>query len=722
MKRWKMRLLGLGLAVSGLVGCKEQLFEREADRDYYRAQALKLGAPFNLESNIAATVQPGGWNMPTPPTVNDPERPKRYLSLQEALSIALEQGTTGFLTLGNGVGQANENIQSGRGGTFSDAIRVLALDPAISGADIDSALAKFDARWLVSQNWAKTDDAPINALTNFQNGDSYNLTSALVKALPTGGIAAITASMDYLLAQNNNGFFINPSYRPRLRFTFEQPLLQSYGVEINQLLINHPGSQQIARFRAAGGGRVEGILVTRVRYEQAKEEFERNLNHMLLNVEAAYWNLYSAYGALYARDRSLIDAYDLWKTTLNRVRGGLQDPQDEPRALAQLEAFRAARYGALGVVIESERQLRLLMGLNDDGTRLVPIDAPTLAPFSPDWESAKNEALNNRPELVQARQELKIRQWDIMLQRNLLKPELRFFANYDLNGVGDRLDGSTTLNGNFNNALGVIATNKWNTWNYGLTLDVPIGYRDAHSALRVSRLNLLRSYAALHDNERKVLQELRNQYSRLAEQQETMKAQAHHFDAARRWYDILRSREDLQTKAGALEALLSAQRDVADARAAEFQAIASYNIALASFQFAKGSIMNYDNVMIGEGPLPEAAQIRATDHFRERTKAIVTRERDTHVESPTGAFNVERDPLCDVMPPRVEAPPSVLQMMNGAPRSDGSTPYSPAALPSGVIPSQSPPPELLPSISNGRLPPRPTGPAVDPMPGSPNLR
>src|SRR5262249_17806403 len=312
-------------------------------------------------------------------------------------------------------------------------------------------------------------------------------------------------------------------------------------------------------------------------------------------------------------DRSIIDAYDLWRTTANRVRGGLQDPQDEPRARAQLEAFRAARLAALGDVIERERQLRLLMGLHDDGTRLVPVDTPTLAPFTPAGSSAVGEALNNRPELIQARQDLKVRQWDILLQRNLLKPDLRFIANYDMNGVGDRLDGSTSLNGNFHNALGVLATDKFNTWNFGFQLDVPIGYRDAHSAVRVARLNLLRTYAALRDNERKVVQQVRAEYSRLFEEQETMKTQASHFAASRQWYDILRSREDLQTKAGALEQLLSAQREVADARSAEFRAIADYNIALAAFQFTKGSIMNYDNVVIGEGPLPEAAQIRATD-------------------------------------------------------------------------------------------------------------
>jgi hypothetical protein len=217
-----------------------------------------------------------------------------------------------------------------------------------------------------------------------------------------------------------------------------------------------------------------------------------------------------------------------------------------------------------------------------------------------------------------------------------------------------------------------------------------------------------------------VLQQVREEYSRLSEQLETMKAQSAQFDAARQWYDILRSREDLQTKAGALEQLLSAQRTVADARAAEFRAIADYNIAMAGFQFAKGSIMNYDNVLIGEGGLPAAAQVRATDHFRERTKAIVTRERDTHVEAPSGTYAVERDPVSDLMPANVEPPPSVLQMMNNAPKP--GTPGAPALLPTGGFPSQVPSPELLPAINNGRLPARPNGPTVDPMPGGPNLR
>ena len=42
----------------------------------------------------------------------------------------------------------------------------------------------------------------------------------------------------------------------------------------------------------------------------------------------------------------------------------------------------------------TERQLRFTIGLPpEDGCRLVPNDEPTLAPYTPDWCTALNEAL-----------------------------------------------------------------------------------------------------------------------------------------------------------------------------------------------------------------------------------------------------------------------------------------------------------------------------------------
>jgi hypothetical protein len=272
-------------------------------------------------------------------------------------------------------------------------------------------------------------------------------------------------------------------------------------------------------------------------------------------------------------------------------------------------------------VLEAERQLRGLLGIPpEDGMRLVPIDAPTLAPFQPDWTGALHEALTLRPELVQARIELKARQLDIINTKNLLLPDVRFFSSYDINSVGTRLDGPSEAN-----ALRNLASAKFNNYGLGLRAEIPLGFRDAHAQTRQSRLNLARTYFALQDNERRAINQLVFQYRRLATTHELIRANRAQREAAAQQLEA-RFKEFLAGR-GTLDILLEAQRFWADALREEYNAIAQYNIALAGFQFAKGTMLQHDNVVISEGPLPQCAQVRAVDHEKERSKALVFRER-----------------------------------------------------------------------------------------------
>src|SRR5262249_21202909 len=211
-------------------------------------------------------------------------------------------------------------------------------------------------------------------------------------------------------------------------------------------------------------------------------------------------------------EQGLRQAYEAWKLNKARFEVGAIKEQDYQQTLAQYELFRAQRITALGQVLDRERQLRGLLGLGiEDGHRIVPSDVPTLAEYKPDWAIAMQEVMSYRPELVLARQDLKYRQLDLLLQKNGLLPDLRFFANYDVNGLGTQLDGGPlrvdTINGAQNisprNALSSLADNEFNTWTVGFRLDVPIGFRDAHAQVRTARLNLSRSYLQLKDQERK---------------------------------------------------------------------------------------------------------------------------------------------------------------------------------------------------------------------------
>src|SRR5207244_13613018 len=148
----------------------------------------------------------------------------------------------------------------------------------------------------------------------------------------------------------------------------------------------------------------------------------------------------------------------------------------------------------------------------------------------------------------------------------------------------------------------------------GLRLNYVVGYRDAHAQLRVARLNLARSYAVLREQETKAENALAVDYRLLIQAYEFIKTQRAQREAAA---ELLKARfKEWQAGRGTQQGgggdvlflLLEAQRTYADALRTEFDAITQYNNAIVGFEFSKGTIMQFDNVVISEGPLPHCAQ------------------------------------------------------------------------------------------------------------------
>src|ERR1700681_4424899 len=89
MERWIAGLLSLALTLGMTAGCQQKCFI--AEKDYYDKHLLPAG----LEDYGSALVQSSNVLSPAPPSVDQPDRPPRHLSLQEALAISLENGATG---------------------------------------------------------------------------------------------------------------------------------------------------------------------------------------------------------------------------------------------------------------------------------------------------------------------------------------------------------------------------------------------------------------------------------------------------------------------------------------------------------------------------------------------------------------------------------------------------------------------------------------------------
>jgi outer membrane protein TolC len=630
--------------VVAVIGCQQQCFM--AEQDFCNSHHLPLDAgKVDLDA-------PGCKPVCDPTlvrTVLHPEASERFISLKECIALALENGRTG-----------------------NTAIRVLSYDPAIAYTDIEDTLSKFDTHWKNSLIFNQINERVGTALQKLvltgANGeltsDTVNATNAvftsqLEKQLPTGGTAGITFRTDY--DQSNEEQEVNPAYRPRVILDFEQPLLQNFGVHMNQIS--------------------SGILVSRVNYDEAHTRFAGRIQDLLLEVEIAYWNLYSSYWNFFNLDAALAAALKDWEKAKIEYDAGQVRIQNIAQLEQQYQSLRLQRLEALGgpgnSVLESERQLRFVVGLPpEDGCRLIPIDTPTVAPYVPDWCESYQVALVTRPELVEIRQELKKLQLDVTRAKNLALPDLRFVGSFDSNGLGSRLFGRP------DNAFSDLGTFRNHDWSAGLTMDIPLGFRDAHSKIRRAQLLLAQRLDALHDQETQANFALERSYRELVAATERIRVQSALVKAATDQYKALK----LEFDAGAERNpafFIEARKNLTAALLTNQGSIFQYNIALADFERQKGTIMKYDNVAIAEGPLPACAQNRASAHIHDRERAIYLCDYKeagpAHGACPAAAVAGVDGDLAD-------KPPSIPTLMAGKPLVNGSDGMAGKDLPTSTPP------------------------------------
>jgi outer membrane protein TolC len=287
-------------------------------------------------------------------------------------------------------------------------------------------------------------------------------------------------------------------------------------------------------------------------------------------------------------------------------------------------------------VLEAERRLRYVIGLPaEDGTRLLPTDAPAVASHEPDWNGALADAMARRPEIAQIRQEIRATQLAILKAKDGVMPDLRFLSRLEANGLGG------TLGSSFRS----LGQDPYPSWELGLQLQVPIGFREGHSQLTRVRLQLAQRYAFLRDQEEKVLSSLQRSYRDLVQFREEVRTRHSQRESVAK---LLQARYDkFKAGKGTTEFLMQAQRSWADALRDEYSAICSYNIALADFERQKGTIMDYDNVALKEAPIPGCVS-RASEHIRAASRS---RTPDKSTTSTDRAVRADPDQLDYRQPP-----------------------------------------------------------------------
>tara|TARA_R110002049_G_scaffold27321_2_gene94240 strand:+ start:451461 stop:453437 length:1977 start_codon:yes stop_codon:yes gene_type:complete len=542
---------------------------------------------------------------PPPMTIRDAESldtaSYRDISLQEAIHTALSRASV-LRDLGATVLRSPQSV-------LTDETRGLAqTDPQLG---IEAALAAYDAQFYAFGKWQNNDRRFNNVFfgggsTAFQQ-DTHDYVFQMSKRTATGAQFAVRSVTDYD-ANNATGNITNSAWQSQLHAEARQPLLQGGGLTFNR--IAGPGAQP---------GVYNGVLIAKVNTDITSAKFHQGMRDYVSDVINAYWDLYFAYRDLDTKRESLQRSRATWKAyeaqkSSNRRSGAAE-------ALAREQYFRfeselqdaiagkqtqrtqnnnassGGAFAGVGGVLAAERRLRLLIGLPiGDGTLVRPSDDPIVAPLVFDWDSISMEAIQRRSELQQQRLLVKRREMEILAAKNFLMPSLDLVSIYRVRGLDQQLAGDDS-------ALGELGSWDFQEYEASLELKLPVGFRQAHAAVRHARIQLARDTSMLHEQERQILHDLASVVSECDRAFAQMQTNMNRFLAAN---DALSALE-ASRRAGLpinLEQLLDAQRRVSESQSRYYQSLTEYTIATKNVQFEKGTLLETIDIFIASGDPP----------------------------------------------------------------------------------------------------------------------
>jgi outer membrane protein TolC len=567
---------------------------------------------------------------PAPRTIRENAVPNQWwdLSADEAVQIAL----------------ANSSVLHDLGGTIvrsPETVRTI-LNPAVVSSDprfgMEAALAAFDAQVSTTVS-AEQNDRMVNNFvasggTRIFQQDLIGFQSQLTKLGAAGTQMTLRGVTTY--DANNASFNKFPSvWDSLIDFEVRQPLYQGAGVRFNRLA----GPNSVPGF-------YNGVLIARVNTDISVADFEIGLRDLVSNVENAYWDLYFAFRDLDSKIQARNASLESWKRVQIMIQSGQPGGTPEREAQAREQYYRyeeevqnslsgklqdatvnnngssGGSFRGIGGVLVCERRLRLAIGLPiTDGRMIRPSEEPTLAQVRFEWQTAADDAIDRRPELLKQRLVVKRREMELVASRNFLLPRFDMLGRYRFRGLGKNLVGDTVTppdpqdpdnffeNGSIENLL----SGDFQEWQLAGEVALPIGFRRGYAGVRNAQLNLAREKAVLEEQERQVMHDLSNVVGDLDRAYHVMQTSYNRRLAAQQNVDILRQRMQ-SDRPVTPEQLLDAERRLADADIQYHRGLVEHMLAIKNVHFEKGTLLEYAHVMLSEKmPPPSSAPATPPD-------------------------------------------------------------------------------------------------------------
>lgn len=496
------------------------------------------------------------------------------LSLDEAIRISL----------------ANSAVVRILAGVTAVSSQQTVYDPAISNTLIDEARAIFDPNVAVRNTFNRFEtppgvfDAAAPALARITGSsiDNYELGLGISKKLATGGVVGFDFA-DFRDRFRNEFAPLNPRARTAATLSLTQPLLQGAGIEPN----------------------IAPIIITRINTERSYFQLKDAMQELVRGTIEAYWAVVFARTDAWARRQQVEQGTGALARAEARKRQGFGNVAEVAQAQVALYNFRANLIGAEANLLQREAALRNILGYSPtDPPRIVPITPPTPVRIDPKWDEILQLASTYRPDLIELKMILEADRQSVIIAQNQALPRVDATLLYRWNG----LEGQTP-----NDQVISTTPGQFTDWSMGVNFAVPLGLRQGRAGLRRSELILARDRANLEQGLHAASHQLAGNLRNLAQFFEQYKAYKETRQAAR--VNLEQQLAEFRAGRAIFLNVLQAITSWGDAVSAEAQALAQYNVELASLERQTGTILESHGVRFVEerfraiGPLGRCADM-----------------------------------------------------------------------------------------------------------------
>ena len=462
----------------------------------------------------------------------------------------------------------------------SNQIKIAKADPLIRETAIQEADSAFDWVRYLDASWNDTSEPVSNSLTAGGNQNRFNdqifqATAGVRRTTRSGGQLDISQRFGW--QDNNSQFFIpNDQATGRLTLSYTHPLLRGRGAAYNNAI----------------------VFLAQVDTQIANDEFLAILQDELLDITRAYWNLHLERAVLAHQLRLYLRTRKIYNTLSARQTVDTQGTQLILTASA-LENRRADLIRAQTTVTNSETRLRGMINANElgntDETELIPVEPLPTYHYHTDLQNEIQVALQNRPEVRAAVQQVRAGSIRLGVAQHELLPALNLVTQSFLAGLqGD-------------NDFGTAFTDQFSTgrpsYSLGLQYELPVGNRLAKARVcrRQHELTRLQTeYSrALQTVQTEVdiaVRELKTAHQEIIATSRALAAAESEVNTIeKRWQRMI---DGNGTSSLNLESLLRAQERVTAAEREYVTSRLTYSLAMVNLKRANGTLLQSDAVAV----------------------------------------------------------------------------------------------------------------------------